>query len=85
MNAKILIVDDETNVRLNYRITLETEGYQIFEAGSAARRGVASIGRAPSPIGRQAESPLAGGADGRQPCRRTERHAAMSWRESAVP
>ena len=37
MNAKILIVDDETNVRLNYRITLETEGYEIFEAVSAAR------------------------------------------------
>ena len=36
MSAKILIVDDETNVRLNYRITLETEGYRIFEAVSAA-------------------------------------------------
>ena len=36
MSARILIVDDETNVRLNYRITLETEGYEIFEAGSAA-------------------------------------------------
>jgi two-component system, OmpR family, response regulator len=36
MSAKILIVDDETNVRLNYRITLETEGFEIFEAVSAA-------------------------------------------------
>src|SRR6202035_5729340 len=36
MSANILIVDDETNVRLNYRITLETEGYRIFEAVSAA-------------------------------------------------
>ena len=36
MSAKILIVDDETNVRLNYRITLETEGYEVFEAVSAA-------------------------------------------------
>ena len=36
MSAKILIVDDEKNVRLNYRIALETEGYQIFEAVSAA-------------------------------------------------
>ena len=36
MSAKILIVDDETNVRLNYRVTLETEGYEIFEAASAA-------------------------------------------------
>jgi DNA-binding response OmpR family regulator len=36
VSAKILIVDDETNVRLNYRITLETEGYQISEAASGA-------------------------------------------------
>jgi DNA-binding NtrC family response regulator len=35
MNSRILIVDDETNVRLNYRATLETEGYEVFEAGSA--------------------------------------------------
>ena len=35
MSAKILIVDDEKNVRLNYRLTLETEGYEIFEAASA--------------------------------------------------
>ena len=34
MSANILIVDDETNVRLNYRITLETEGYEVFEAVS---------------------------------------------------
>ena len=38
MSANILIVDDETNVRLNYRVTLETEGYQIFEAVSGAER-----------------------------------------------
>jgi DNA-binding response OmpR family regulator len=36
MSAKILIVDDETNVRLNYRVTLETESYQVFEAVSGA-------------------------------------------------
>jgi FixJ family two-component response regulator len=35
MKPKILIVDDETNVRLNYRITLETEGYEVVEVGSA--------------------------------------------------
>jgi len=35
MNNRILIVDDETNVRLNFRITLEMEGYEIFEACSA--------------------------------------------------
>src|ERR1700732_2610161 len=34
MNERILIVDDETNVRLNFRMTLETEGYEIFEARS---------------------------------------------------
>jgi FixJ family two-component response regulator len=35
MSSSVLIVDDETNVRLNYRIALETEGYQVFEAASA--------------------------------------------------
>jgi FixJ family two-component response regulator len=45
MSAKILIVDDETNVRLNYRITLETEGYQIFEAVSASGALEELIGR----------------------------------------
>jgi DNA-binding response OmpR family regulator len=34
MSNRILIVDDETNVRLNFRTTLETEGYEIFEAPS---------------------------------------------------
>ncbi len=34
MNKRILIVDDETNVRLNFRMTLETEGYEIFDASS---------------------------------------------------
>jgi DNA-binding response OmpR family regulator len=34
MNKRILIVDDETNVRLNFRRTLETEGFEIFEASS---------------------------------------------------
>ena len=42
MSAKILIVDDEKNVRLNYRLTLETEGYEIFEAASATRAGATS-------------------------------------------
>jgi DNA-binding response OmpR family regulator len=32
VNKRILIVDDETNVRLNFRMTLETEGYEILEA-----------------------------------------------------
>jgi len=36
MSTKILLVDDEPNVRLNYRITLETEGYEVFEAESSA-------------------------------------------------
>jgi CheY-like chemotaxis protein len=34
MNKRILIVDDETNVHLNFRTTLETEGYEIFESRS---------------------------------------------------
>ena len=34
MSNRILIVDDETNVRLNLRTTLETEGYEIVEASS---------------------------------------------------
>ena len=34
MNKRILIVDDETNVRLNFRTTLETEGYEVFEVSS---------------------------------------------------
>src|SRR3981081_2270778 len=37
MSRKILIVDDEPNVRLNYRIALETSGYEIVEAQSATR------------------------------------------------
>ena len=45
MSAKILIVDDETNVRLNYRVTLETEGYEIFEAVSGASALEELIGR----------------------------------------
>lgn len=36
MIPQILIVDDEPNVRLNYRTTLETENYDAVEAGSAA-------------------------------------------------
>lgn len=36
MNKRILIVDDEPNVRLSYRAALEVEGYAIDEANSAA-------------------------------------------------
>jgi DNA-binding response OmpR family regulator len=45
MSVNILIVDDETNVRLNYRVTLETEGYQIFEAVSGAKALEQLLGR----------------------------------------
>ena len=43
MKHCILIVDDEPNVRLNYRVTLETEGLEVREAssGSAALRELA--------------------------------------------
>jgi DNA-binding NtrC family response regulator len=34
MSKRILIVDDETNVRLSFRMALETDGYEIFEADS---------------------------------------------------
>ena len=34
MNKRILIVDDETNVRLNFRTTLESEGYEVFAVSS---------------------------------------------------
>jgi len=36
MKKRILIVDDEPNVRLGYRITLETEGFDVCEANGAA-------------------------------------------------
>ncbi len=32
MKDRILIVDDEPNVRLNYRVALETEGLEVWEA-----------------------------------------------------
>jgi DNA-binding NtrC family response regulator len=37
MNEKILIVDDEPNVRLSYRVALETEGYVVSEAHCGAK------------------------------------------------
>ena len=37
MNKRIIIVDDEPNVRLGYRITLETEGFKVHEATGAAQ------------------------------------------------
>jgi DNA-binding NtrC family response regulator len=35
MTKHILLVDDEPNVRLGYRVTLETEGWHASEAGDA--------------------------------------------------
>lgn len=37
MSKRILVVDDEPNVRLSYRVTLETEGLAVSEADCAAR------------------------------------------------
>jgi DNA-binding response OmpR family regulator len=37
MKKQILVVDDEPNVRLSYRITLETEGFIVLEADSGAK------------------------------------------------
>ncbi len=37
MTPRILIVDDEPNVRLNYRTTLETENYDVAEANGAGQ------------------------------------------------
>ena len=34
---RVLIVDDEPNVRLNFRTALETEHYDVFEATSAGQ------------------------------------------------
>jgi two-component system OmpR family response regulator len=45
VSTNILIVDDEPNVRLNYRITLETEGYDVFETSTAAAAMEALVGR----------------------------------------
>lgn len=36
MNSRILIVDDERNVRLNYRVALQTEGFDVTEASDAS-------------------------------------------------
>jgi len=38
MNERLLIVDDETNVRLSFRMTLETEGYENSDAHSFRHR-----------------------------------------------
>jgi FixJ family two-component response regulator len=37
MSNQVLIVDDEPNVRLNYRVTLESEGLDVWEASSAEK------------------------------------------------
>jgi len=37
MSKRILVVDDEPNVRLNYRMALETEGYLVLEADCAVK------------------------------------------------
>src|SRR5690349_19311004 len=34
-NATVLVVDDERNIRRTLRMVLESEGYEVLEAGSA--------------------------------------------------
>jgi FixJ family two-component response regulator len=34
MSGRVLVVDDEPHVRLNYRVALETEGYDVVETNS---------------------------------------------------
>jgi DNA-binding response OmpR family regulator len=36
MNKKLIVIDDEPNVRLGYRLTLEAEGYGVSEATNVA-------------------------------------------------
>ena len=36
MQPCVLIIDDEPNVRLTYRVTLETEGFEVQEASDAS-------------------------------------------------
>ena len=37
MNAKILIAEDDTNIRLGLVATLESEGYAVTAAGDGAQ------------------------------------------------
>ena len=37
VNKRIIVIDDEPNVRLGYRIALETEGFMVTEANGAGR------------------------------------------------
>jgi DNA-binding response OmpR family regulator len=46
MSKRILIVDDERNVRLNLRTALETEGYEVVEA-SSGQEGLRSLAEGP--------------------------------------
>jgi DNA-binding response OmpR family regulator len=46
MSKRILIVDDEKNVRLNLRTALETEGYEVVEA-SSGQEGLRSLAEDP--------------------------------------
>ena len=37
MNPKVLIVDDDSNIRMMYRFALEGSGYEVYEADSGAK------------------------------------------------
>ena len=46
IDARILIIDDETPIRRFLRVALEAEGYGVIEAGTA-RDGLAKTAREP--------------------------------------
>ena len=49
MKRRVLIIDDETNIRRMMRLTLETDGYEVEDAPDACR-----AARVPGPLLRPA-------------------------------
>jgi DNA-binding response OmpR family regulator len=57
MSKRILIVDDEKNVRLNLRTALETEGYEVVEA-SSGQEGLRSLAEDPFALAKMRENDI---------------------------